>query len=123
MLAELARAKPHGSSFVGSASLAIVVCGDEQRSDVWVEDCSIAALIAHLTAHGLGLGSCWVQIRCRPHDEQRSAEQLVQQLLGIPAPLRIEAIVAIGHPAEHKPGHERRQLEVGKIHHDRYRPR
>lgn len=120
LIAELSRAKPHGSSFLSGATLAIVVCGDEQKCDVWVEDCSIASFIAHLAAYSLGLGSCWVQIRSRPHDEQRSAEQFVQQLLSIPAHLRVEAIVAVGHPAEEKPGHERGKLQADKIHRDRY---
>src|SRR5512135_530815 len=63
LLARLSKAKEHGSAFLKNAALAIVVCGDETRSDVWVEDCSIAAIVAQLTAHSLGLGSCWVQIR------------------------------------------------------------
>lgn len=120
LLVALAKAKPHGSSFLKGAPFAVVVCGDEQVCDVWVEDCSIASFIAHLAAHSLGLGSCWIQIRCRPHDEQQSAEQYVQELLGIPAHLKVEAIVAVGHPAAAKPGHERDKLESGKIHRNRY---
>ena len=58
LLTELSRTKSHGSSFLGGATLAIVVCGDEQQCDVWVEDCSITAFIAHVAAHSLGLGSC-----------------------------------------------------------------
>lgn len=120
LLAQLARAKPHGSSFLAGAALGIVICGDEQVCDVWVEDCSIAAFVAHLAAHALGLGSCWIQIRARPHDEHQSAEQYVQQLLGIPAHLRVEAIVAVGHPAESKPAHAAAELDRKKLHHNRY---
>lgn len=120
LLAALAKAKPHGSSFLRYAPFAIVICGDEQICDVWVEDCTIAAFIAHLAAHSLGLGSCWIQIRCRSHDDEQSAEQYVQELLGVPAHLKIEAIVAVGHPVEAKPGHELSKLEDGKIHRNRY---
>ncbi|RLB60626.1 MAG: NAD(P)H-dependent dehydrogenase/reductase [Deltaproteobacteria bacterium] len=120
LLTELSRTKPHGSSFLGGATLAIVVCGDESVCDVWVEDCSITAFIAHLAAHSLGLGSCWVQIRERPHKDQQSAEQFVQQLLRIPPQLRVAAIVGIGYPAEDKPGHGRDKLDGSKIHRDRY---
>lgn len=120
LLSELSRTKPHGSSFVGKAPLAIVVCGDEQQCDVWVEDCSITAFIAHAAAHGLGLGSCWVQIRERPHDDQQSAEHFVQQLLDIPPQLRVAAIVAIGYPAEDKPGHPKDKLDGSKIHRNRF---
>ena len=57
LLKGLAAAKPHGGAFVGDAPLAVVVCGDETRSDVWVEDCSIACILLQVTAHDLGLGS------------------------------------------------------------------
>jgi len=58
-LSKLATSKQHGSEFLENAPLAIVVCADSTKSDVWVEDCSIAAIIIQLTAWSLGLGSCW----------------------------------------------------------------
>jgi nitroreductase len=102
LLAGLSRAKPHGAAFVRNAALAVVVCGDETASDVWVEDCAIAAVVAHLTAHSLGLGSCWVQIRNRDHSVEKTAEQYVREVLGLPPNLRVEAIVSIGLPGESK---------------------
>ncbi|MFP4038922.1 MAG: nitroreductase family protein [Desulfosudaceae bacterium] len=57
VLEKLSRSKPHGASFLKEAALGIVICGDSGKSDVWIEDCSIAAVIAHLTAFSLGLGS------------------------------------------------------------------
>ncbi|WP_457576962.1 nitroreductase family protein, partial [Desulfomarina sp.] len=36
LLEELATSKPHGGSFIKNAPLAIVVCGDPGKSDVWV---------------------------------------------------------------------------------------
>ncbi len=51
--------------------------------DVWIEDCSIASLILHLAASDLGLGSCWVQIRKREHDANRTAEEYTKNLLGL----------------------------------------
>ena len=42
-----------------------VVLSQEEKSDTWIEDGSIALTIGHLTAHELGLGSCWIQIRNR----------------------------------------------------------
>lgn len=119
-LAALARAKPHGSSFLHGAALGIVICGDAAKCDVWIEDCSIAAFIAHLQAHALGLGSCWVQIRERPHDDGTAAEAYVRGLLGIPEALRVLAIVGVGHAAESKPGVPEEQLERNKIWRNRY---
>lgn len=114
-LKQLARSKEHGSSFLSGAALGIVICGDEARSDVWVEDCSIAAVLAHLAAHSLGLGSCWVQIRKRMCGADRTAEDHVRAVLNIPARLRVECIIGIGYPAETKEGVRAEKLDRGKI--------
>ncbi len=120
VLDKLSRSKEHGSDFIKGAALAIVVCGDESLSDVWVEDCSIASIIAHLTAHSLGLGSCWSQIRNRKHSADRSAEDFLQELLGLPKNLRVEAIIAVGYPAESKSPVPSDRLDYGKIRQNHY---
>ena len=120
ILGDLARAKPHGASFIKNAPLAIVVCGDAGKSDVWVEDCSIAALIAHLSAADLGLGSCWVQLRRRDHDGQTTADEYVKKLLGLPDNLMVEAVIAIGYPDEDKPGHSQSSLLYDRVSYDKY---
>jgi len=106
----LSRAKPHGAAFMKNAPLAIVVCADPEKCDVWVEDCSIASLILHLAATDLGLGSCWVQIRKREHGPGLNASRYVADLLGVAEGREVEAIVAIGYPAEQKSGHARDEL-------------
>ncbi|UCH37117.1 MAG: nitroreductase family protein [Candidatus Bathyarchaeota archaeon] len=103
-----------------TATCAVVVCGDETKSDVWVEDCSIASIVLQLTAVSLGLGSCWGQIRLRNHDKTQSAERFVQEDLNIPAHLRVEAIIALGYPAEDKASIPLSELLSEKIHHNRY---
>jgi nitroreductase len=120
VLEQLSVAKEHGSAFLKGAALGIVVCGDETVSDVWVEDCSIASVVAHLTAHSLGLGSCWIQIRNRLRSGEQTAEQYIQALLGIPAHVRVEAIISIGDPAEAKSPVPKDKLDYGKIRHNRY---
>ena len=120
LLAGLSKAKEHGSGFLKNAVLAIVVCGDEADSDVWVEDCSIAAIVAHLTAHSLGLGSCWIQIRNRAHSTEKTAEKYVRELLGIPSNLRVEAIISIGFPGENKKPLPAEKLQFEKIKYNRY---
>ncbi len=114
VLEKLSQCKPHGASFLKEAALGIVVCGDSDQSDVWIEDCAIAAVIAHLTATSLGLGSCWVQIRNRQHDDNRTAGQYVRELLNIPDNISVEAVIAVGHPAEQKEGVPRESLPWGK---------
>jgi len=120
LLSRLSQSKEHGSQFLKDASLAVVICGDETKSDVWVEDCSIAAIVAQLTAHSLGLGSCWCQIRNRVHSKGKTAEAYVQELFGIPENMKIEAVIGIGFPAETKPPVSLGQLDYGKIKYNRY---
>jgi nitroreductase len=115
LLGQLARAKEHGSEFVARAPLAIVVCADSTKSDVWVEDSSIAAILVHCTAVSLGLGSCWAQIRNRKHDAEKSAELYLQELLGLPERIKVECIMAIGHPAQHPPPLAADKLQREKI--------
>ena len=120
LLQQLSAAKAHGSTFLKGAPLGIVICADGTKSDVWVEDCAIAAILVQMTAESLGLGSCWIQIRQRPHDGDTTAEAYIQELLGLPEQIRVESIISIGHP------HERRQplgadaLQYGKVRHNRF---
>ena len=100
LLKQLALCKPHGAKFLEHAALGIVVCADEQRSDVWIEDCSIASILVQMTAQSIGLGSCWIQIRKRAFDENTSSESYIQDLLNLPGHMKVESIVAIGYPAE-----------------------
>ncbi len=119
-LEQLSGAKPHGSSFLRYAALGIVVCGRPDKSDVWIEDCSIASIFIQLAAESLGLGSCWIQIRKREHDKTRTAEEYVSGILGIPADRSVESIIAVGYPLEPKPGHPHEKLELEKVHHGRF---
>ncbi|BCS55346.1 nitroreductase family protein [Geobacter sp. SVR] len=120
ILETLATAKEHGSAFFKGAAAGIVVCADETKSDVWVEDCSIAAIMVQMVAQSVGLGSCWIQIRNRPHDRSTSAESFVQELLGLPAHIRVEAMIGIGHPAETRKPLSADQLQYGKVRHNSY---
>ena len=120
MLAALAGAKPHGSSFLGGAPLGLVVCADTRKSDVWVEDASIATLILHLAAESLGLGSCWIQVRERAHSKGRSAQDHVAGLLKLPAGVMVEAMLAIGYPAESKPPHPADALNWPQVHRETF---
>lgn len=115
VIEQLSRCKEHGAGFLKGAPLAVVVCGDEKASDVWIEDCAIAAIVLHLTAASLGLGSCWIQVRNRRQSAERSSEDAVRAILGISPPLRVLSIVAIGLPDEAKAGHPAENLDRGKI--------
>lgn len=120
MLLKLSKAKQHGSEFLGKAPLGIVICADSTKSDVWIEDCSIAAVIIQLTALSMGLGSCWVQIRNRQHDSEKTSEDYVRELLGLPEQIRVVSIIAVGHPGERKSPVPESRLQYDKIRNNRW---
>jgi nitroreductase len=120
LLRRLSQAKEQGAQFIKDAALAIVVCGDETKSDVWVEDCSIASIVAHLVTQSLGLGSCWCQIRNRSHSKEKSAEKYIQELLHMPENLRVLSIISIGVPAEAKTPIPAEHLDFTKIRRNGY---
>ena len=120
ILEALSKAKPHGASFVKNAPLAIVVCADPEKCDVWVEDCSIASMLLHAAATDLGLGSCWVQIRLRDHDQNSTASQYTSELLGLPEGTEVEAMIAIGYAAEQKAGHDKEKLLYDRVSYNRF---
>lgn len=111
----LSRAKPHGASFLANAPLAIAICGHPSKSDVWVEDVSIAAIIVHLAATDLGLGSCWVQLRKRNFDETKTAGEYAAEVLGLPSGVEVSAIIAIGYAAHHPTPHPHDSLQQEKV--------
>ncbi len=114
IIRKLADAKS-GARPLTTAPLAIVVAADEDTTDIWIEDSSIAADHIHLAATDLGLGSCWIQIRGRQNiQSDQTAEQYVRQLVGLPECFRITCIIAVGYPAEHKPPHDPR-IEFDKV--------
>jgi nitroreductase len=115
LIEKLSRAKAHGSAFMKGAPLAIVVCADPERCDVWIEDTSIASILLHLAATDLGLGSCWVQIRLREHGGGGSAEQYVADLIDLKPGRVVESMIAIGYPKEIKQGHPRASLLFDRV--------
>jgi nitroreductase len=116
----LSSARPTGTTFIKEAPLVIVICADPSKTDVWVEDASIAGAFLHLAATDMGLGSCWGQIRLRNHDDNRSAGSYVSKLLGVREGLEIEAMIAVGYPAEEKEPHGKSSLQYEKISFGKY---
>jgi len=122
ILAALSQAKPHGAGFLKNAPLAVAVCAHPDVCDVWVEDCSIAATLIHLAAADLNLGSCWVQLRLREHVGGESASRHAAKILELAEDMEVEAIVAIGYPAEQKTGHDKEKLLWDRVHYNHYNP-
>ncbi len=116
----LARSKAQGSDFLTGAPLAVVVCGDPQVSDTWIEDASVAGAMMLSQVEDLGLGGCWIQIRGRRDAEGKDAEETVRSVLGIPVGIRVLCIIAVGHKGmPRKPQNEER-LRRDKVHRERW---
>ena len=120
LLEQLSTCKAVGSDFLAGAPLAIVVVGDPQESDVWVEDASVATTVLLYQAEDLGLGACWIQIHDRFSADGEPSEDIVRRLLNIPEPLRVVTMVAVGHKGmERKPFNPDRLLWE-KVHVNRF---
>ena len=89
---------PGSTRALTSATFAVVVAVEPDVSDVWIEDASLASIMMQMEAEDLGLGSCWIQVRLRSND-QGPAEDHIKDVLGLPANLIIESVIAFGNRA------------------------
>ena len=97
----LSNTRSHGSQILAVANAAIVVVGDSELSDTWIEDCSIAMMIMQLRATELGIGNCWVQVRGRYLDETGElTADLIKSKLNIEDKYSVECLLSLGMPAE-----------------------
>lgn len=103
-----------------NAGCAILIFANPEKTDVWVEDCSIAMSNMHLMADSLGLGSCWIQGRLRESENGESTEVYCRKLLNVPEEYVLEAILSVGILKEHPKAHTLEELEKEKVHYETY---
>jgi nitroreductase len=107
-------------TFIEQAPVVIVVCaatdasargyGSRGATLYCLQDTAAATQNILLTAHSIGLGTCWVGA---------FKEEDVKEALGIPDGVRPIAIIPVGHETGNPPKHPRRALnEI--IHHEKY---
>ena len=120
LLQQLSVSRPMGSTLIANAPLAIVVLADPSQSDAWLEDASIASAFLQLQAEAMGLGSCWVQVARRPHNDDMTAEQYIRGLLQIPEELNVVNVIAIGYKNEERRPYDETKLPYDKIHQNRW---
>ncbi len=116
-LARLAASLSNGH-MLDSATLAIAVCGDldaahDGQLSYLLQDCAAAIENLLLSAHILGLGSCWMGV----HPRKQRINSL-KEILSLPASVIPVACIAIGHPAESK--EPRTRLNADYIHFERW---
>ena len=119
-LEKLSHCRDHGAAMLAGADCAIVVFGDEDATDVWTEDCSIAMANMYLMADALGVGCCWIQGRGRVAEDGQTTEDYIRQLLGVPSNYRLEATMSLGMPAEHGPSYNLDELQWEKVHQENF---
>ena len=115
-LQKLSESRIHGSQFLAEAPLGIIITADTTKSDVWMEDASIAGIIMQLQVQELGLGSCWIQIYARQKSEEISSESYIRDLISIPSHYAVLSIISIGYPNEDRKPYDESKLAVDKIH-------
>lgn len=100
----LSQMRDYGSGLLTGAQAAIVVLGDESKTDLWVDNCAISATFIQLAVTAMDLCSCWVHVNGRPRlkaePEGPGAEAYVSELLGVKDGLHPYCVIAIGYPEE-----------------------
>lgn len=94
------------------APVHIIVCAEPEKAKRFygirgerlysIQNCAASVENMLLTAHSLGLGSCWVGA---------FDEDMLKRALGIPDYARPQAVIPIGYPAEKVPTPMQYQLE------------
>lgn len=103
-------ASANGQKFLAQAPIVLVACAlpyeDSPASGGYtcshVIDASIALDHVTLTAHSMGLGTCWVGW---------FREDKIRDVLGIPEDVRVVAVTPLGYPDETPERPPRRNLE------------
>lgn len=93
--------RDYGSAFMSEAPVAILVMGDKNATDLWLDNCAISATFLQLAAEAEGLGSCWVHVEGREHAKGRpemgNAESYLRTFLPIPENCGVECVIAMGY--------------------------
>jgi nitroreductase len=93
--------RDYGSAFMVEAPVVVMVMGDKNATDLWIDNCAISATFVQLAAEAEGLGSCWVHVEGREHvkghPEMGDAESYLCTFLPIPENCGVECVIAMGY--------------------------
>lgn len=120
VLEQMSVSRTAGAQMLAGADTAIAVIADTEKTDTWIEDCSIVMANMHLMACSLGIGSCWIQGRMREAKNGQSTEDFLRALLHYPDNYKLQAILSLGMPDEQKAPAEIEMLPTEKIHWEQY---
>ena len=111
-LDSMAAALPY-AKMLKQAQLAIVVCGNMERSSYWYLDCSLAAQNILLAAESLGLGAVWTA--SYPYPDRMEA---VKACIALPDSVESLCVIPIGYPA--MPHQPKDKWDETKIHYNKF---
>lgn len=109
----------HPYSNLKTATAAIIVCGNMQRTlegverEYWVQDCSAASENILLAAHALGLGAVW----CGVYPMTERIEP-IKAVLGLPSNITPLNIIAMGYPANDPTPKDK--WDTAKVHYQKW---
>lgn len=119
-LLEMSECRVGSAKMLVDADCAIVVIADEKKSDVWVEDCSVAMANMHLMADSLGVGSCWIQGRLREAPDGKTTEEYVRSILKFPKEYKLAAILSMGIAVKRPTPYCIDDLRFEKVHREKF---
>lgn len=105
--------------YLETAPVVIAVGGVPDAPPTWLMDVSAAIQNMLLAAEALGLGTAWVA--APGTSAWDTCERTLREAVGIPEEVHLAALVAVGHPAQKMPPHEREQrFDRTKIHYGKW---
>jgi nitroreductase len=115
ILTETVKSIPYAEMLKQSAA-AIIVCGDSEmeKNQSWLlQNCSAAIQNILLSAHGLGIGSCWIAI----HGMDDVYKNIKSQFK-LPENIVPVSLISLGYPDETVTAEER--FKKDKIHYNKW---
>ena len=115
MLRKMAEARFNGTVALRNAEAAIVVLGDEEQSDLYVEDACVSMANMMLMAKARDVGACWIQGRNRWNSAGVPMEDTLRSMFGWRDSLHLVATLALGYPGEEPAPYEMDSLDYSRI--------
>ena len=112
VLDAMAEALPY-AKMLTQANVAIVVCGDAEKSAYWYVDCSAATQNILLAAENMGLGAVWTATY--PYEDRMD---VCKKALNLPDNILSLCVIPVGYPA--KPFQPMDKYDATKIHNEKY---
>ncbi len=117
---ELVDVKKHSSKPFKTATFAIIVLGNTQETDTWIEDASLAAMYMQLQITHLGLGSTWIQVDKRDNYQGQASAQFLRERFHFPQHLQPLCVLAIGHKEENPQAYSVENINFSSVHFGKY---